>query len=157
MAVLFLVSLLLVAGSEAFTAVPSGATLRLAPERGLPRRDLFGLGKTQVEEEVPPPGRRGRRGGRNDAKPQPQKQEKKRDWRFRPMEREQVQNLGRSDFMDVSDQMDAGFLPDWAKSFATDKAVGGPQRTLESVIAVQLVFAFAVLLPAVGGVLYLNQ
>jgi hypothetical protein len=45
------------------------------------------------------------------------------------------------------DQDEAGFLPDFIANFFYDKSVGGPQRDLESVIAVQLFFATFVLTP----------
>lgn len=66
-------------------------------------------------------------------------------------------NLGQRDFVDISDQDEAGFLPDFVANFFYDKSVGGPQRDLESVIAVQLFFATFVIVPTglyLGG--YLN-
>ena len=45
------------------------------------------------------------------------------------------------------EQDEAGFLPDFIANFFYDKSVGGPQRDLESVIAVQLFFATFVLTP----------
>jgi len=56
-------------------------------------------------------------------------------------------NLGNDNFVDISDQDEAGLLPDWLSGFFYDKSVGGPQRDLESVIAVQLFFATFVLTP----------
>uniref|UniRef100_A0A7S2DCG7 Uncharacterized protein n=1 Tax=Octactis speculum TaxID=3111310 RepID=A0A7S2DCG7_9STRA len=63
-------------------------------------------------------------------------------------------NLGRDDFMDITDQEDAGFLPDFAKSMFYDNTVGGPQKDLEVVVRLQLFFAFFVLGPAVGYLVF---
>ena len=57
-------------------------------------------------------------------------------------------NYGRDDYMDVSNQDEAGFLPDFIAGFFYDKSVGGPQRDLESIVATQLFFATFILTPA---------
>lgn len=113
---------------------------------------IFGRGK--VEEPPPPPPKKGIASLFSSAPPEAEKAASEgKDWRFRKLNKVKVQNAGREDFMDVTNQMDAGFLPDWAKDMASDKSFGGPQRQLESVVGVQLVFAFLVLLPSVVGVM----
>lgn len=66
-------------------------------------------------------------------------------------------NLGRDDFMDITDQEDAGFLPDFAKSMFYDNTIGGPQKDLEVVVRLQLFFAFFVLGPAIGYLILGNN
>lgn len=131
---------------------PNAASHTLARRTGV----MVGIfGRKKVEEPPPPPPKKGL-AALFDTSPRapPTPAEKGgRDWRFRKLDKVKVQNAGREDWMDVSEQMDAGFLPDWAKDMAADKSFGGPQRQLESVVGVQLVFAFLVLLPSVVGVM----
>lgn len=64
---------------------------------------------------------------------------------------------GRADYVDVTNQDEAGILPDWLAGFFYDKSVGGPQRDLESIVATQLFFATFILSPVLIYAFFFNN
>ena len=141
-----LASLLALLGAcSAFTLSRSGLPQRVTRTGGVVRMGWFDKEPVDPRDKLNPSGSYGNPGKAKRAAPPTQSRN-----RFGG---KSAGNAGRSDFMDISNQDDASYLPDSAKNFLFNREKGNSDLSIspdvEGLIALQGVFFGVVLLPAI--------